>query len=76
MVCSGNHVETCYLDCRRRELKRGDGVSEDRGQKEVKAIICLGPGNEAIHETFSDLELPIADTYTMAEAVEAAYYLG
>ena len=45
-------------------------------KKKVKAIICLGPGNEAIHESFSDLELPIADVYTMAEAVEAAYYLG
>jgi len=45
-------------------------------KKKVKAIICLGPGNEAIHESFTDLELPIADTYTMAEAVEAAYYLG
>ncbi len=44
--------------------------------KKVKAIICLGSGNAAIHETFSDLEIPIADTYTMAEAVEAAYYLG
>jgi len=44
--------------------------------KKVKAIICQGPGNEAIHEAFSGLEIPIADTYTMAEAVEAAYYLG
>ncbi|MEI6885525.1 MAG: hypothetical protein WCO02_13625 [Bacteroidota bacterium] len=44
--------------------------------KKVKAIICQGPGNEAIHEAFKDMELPIADTYTMAEAVEAAYYLG
>jgi len=44
--------------------------------KKVKAIICQGPGNESIHEMFSDLEIPIADTYTMAEAVEAAYYLG
>ena len=45
-------------------------------EKKVKAIICLGPGNETIHESFSDSEIPIADTYTMAEAVEAAYYLG
>ena len=40
--------------------------------KKVKAIICLGEGNEAIHETFKDMELPIANTYTMGEAVEAA----
>jgi len=45
-------------------------------EKKVKAIICLGPENEAIHETFSNLEIPIADTFSMAEAVEAAYYLG
>ncbi|MCX6287495.1 MAG: hypothetical protein NTY96_10300 [Bacteroidetes bacterium] len=45
-------------------------------EKKVKAIICLGPGNVAIHESFSDSEIPIADTYTMADAVEAAYYLG
>jgi UDP-N-acetylmuramoylalanine--D-glutamate ligase len=45
-------------------------------KKKVKAIICLGTNSEAIHETFSNMELPIADTYTMAEAVEAAYYLG
>ncbi|MCX6281398.1 MAG: hypothetical protein NTU51_05500 [Bacteroidetes bacterium] len=45
-------------------------------EKKVKAIICLGPGNISIHESFADSEIPIADTYTMAEAVEAAYYLG
>ena len=42
----------------------------------VKAIIGLGAENASIHEAYSDLEIPIADTYTMAEAVEAAYYLG
>jgi len=45
-------------------------------EKKVKAIICQGSGNEALHEAFSDLEIPIANTYTMDEAVEAAYYLG
>jgi UDP-N-acetylmuramoylalanine--D-glutamate ligase len=42
----------------------------------VKAIICLGNENQSLHEIFGDLEIPIADTYTMGEAVEAAYYLG
>ncbi len=45
-------------------------------EKKVKAIICLGPDYASVHEAFSDLEIPIADTYTMAEAVEAAYYMG
>jgi UDP-N-acetylmuramoylalanine--D-glutamate ligase len=42
----------------------------------VKAIICLGAENATVHEAYGDLEIPIADTYTMAETVEAAYYLG
>jgi UDP-N-acetylmuramoylalanine--D-glutamate ligase len=45
-------------------------------EKKVKAIICIGAENDSMHEVFGDLEIPIADTYTMAEAVEAAYYLG
>ena len=45
-------------------------------EKKVKAIICLGTDNTTVHEAYGDLEIPIADTYTMAETVEAAYYLG
>jgi len=45
-------------------------------EKKVKAIICMGEDSTSVHEAYGDLEIPIAGTYTMAETVEAAYYLG
>lgn len=61
----------------------GDGNTADELEflkpviaAKVKAIICLGPDNKAIHEVFGEMDIPIADTYTMDEAVEASYYLG
>ncbi len=44
-------------------------------QEKVKAIICLGVDNAAIHEAFRDIVPNIIDTATAKEAVLAAYTL-
>ena len=42
----------------------------------VKGIICLGLDNSRIHDAFKDLGIPITDTLTMDDAVQAAYDMG
>ncbi len=44
--------------------------------KKVKAIVCLGKDNTAIHKAFEGIVPKIVDTLSMAEAVKASYYLG
>ncbi len=44
-------------------------------QEKVKAIVCLGVNNTAIHEAFRDIVPNIIDTETAKEAVLAAYAL-
>jgi len=44
--------------------------------KKVKAIVCLGKDNTAIHKAFEGIVPKIVDTTSMAEAVKASYYLG
>jgi UDP-N-acetylmuramoylalanine--D-glutamate ligase len=45
-------------------------------RRNVKGIICLGLDNKRLHEAFGDLEIPIADVFTMDDAVQAAYLMG
>lgn len=42
----------------------------------VKGIVCLGLDTNRIHEAFDDLELPMADAFSMEDAVQTAYYMG
>lgn len=42
-------------------------------RNKVLAIICLGVDNEKIHKAFSKFKIDIIDTYSMPEAVKAAY---
>jgi UDP-N-acetylmuramoylalanine--D-glutamate ligase len=44
-------------------------------KRKVKVIICLGKDNSRLHQAFEDLELPLMDTTSMEEAVQAAYYM-
>jgi UDP-N-acetylmuramoylalanine--D-glutamate ligase len=44
--------------------------------QKVKAIVCLGKDNTAIHKAFGDIVPKIVDTTSMMEAVKTAYYLG
>jgi len=48
----------------------------DLVRKKVRAIITLGPVHEKLTEAFGGLEIPIAGTAHMEEAVQAAYYFG
>jgi UDP-N-acetylmuramoylalanine--D-glutamate ligase len=52
-----------------------DMLKELVSQK-VKAIVCLGKDNTAIHKAFGDIVPKIVDTMSMMEAVKTAYYLG
>jgi UDP-N-acetylmuramoylalanine--D-glutamate ligase len=45
-------------------------------KEKVKVIVCLGKDNAKIHKAFSEITETIVDTYSMAEAVKTAYYLG
>jgi len=49
---------------------------KDLVAKKVKAIVCLGKDNTAIHKAFEGIVPQIVDTTSMAEAVKASYYLG
>jgi len=42
----------------------------------VKAIICLGRNNQEFLNVFRDLEKPVAESGSMKEAVDLAYYAG
>jgi len=44
--------------------------------KKVKAIICLGTGNEKIHKAFSGHVGNVVDVTTMDEAVKYSQLLG
>jgi len=56
---------------------KGNDYSEilDLVQEKVKAIVCLGVDNTAIHEAFSNVVPVIVDTQSAREAVQAAYAL-
>jgi len=45
-------------------------------RKMVKGIVCLGLDNRRIHQAFDELGIQTADTLTMEEAVQSAYYMG
>ncbi|NLB85670.1 MAG: UDP-N-acetylmuramoyl-L-alanine--D-glutamate ligase, partial [Bacteroidales bacterium] len=49
---------------------------KDLVKEKVKAIVCLGKDNSAIHKAFGDIIPKIVDTKSMQEAVNTAYYLG
>lgn len=49
---------------------------KDLVKEKVKAIVCLGKDNTAIHKAFADIVPQIVDTTSMLEAVNTAYYLG
>lgn len=51
-------------------------ILKDLVEKKVKAIICLGKDNTAIHKAFEGIVPRIVDTKSMLEAVRTAYYLG
>jgi UDP-N-acetylmuramoylalanine--D-glutamate ligase len=44
-------------------------------RERVKAIVCLGHGNQKIIDTFSPLGLPITSASNMDDAVLQSYYL-
>lgn len=44
-------------------------------RKKVKAIVCLGTDNSAVHKAFADMVGDIVETRSATEAVNAAYYL-
>lgn len=44
-------------------------------QSKVKAIVCLGKDNKAIHEAFEDDVDVIVNTFSADEAVQVAYHL-
>lgn len=47
----------------------------DLVKHKVKAIVCLGKDNRAIHESFDDDVEVIVNTFSASEAVEVAYHL-
>lgn len=51
-------------------------ILKDLAKEKVKAIICLGKDNLAIHKAFEKIVPRIVDTSSMMEAVKTAYYLG
>ncbi len=51
-------------------------IIKDLVKEKVKAIVCLGKDNAAIHKAFGDIVPKIIDTKSMPEAVQTAYYLG
>jgi UDP-N-acetylmuramoylalanine--D-glutamate ligase len=57
-------------------VDKGNDYNEikDLVQEKVKAIVCLGVDNQAIHSFFDGM-LPIVDTTTTDEAVKQAYAL-
>ncbi|PLX09923.1 MAG: UDP-N-acetylmuramoyl-L-alanine--D-glutamate ligase [Marinilabiliales bacterium] len=48
----------------------------DLVKSKVKAIVCLGKDNSALHKAFGDIVPRIVDANSMIEAVKTAYYLG
>jgi UDP-N-acetylmuramoylalanine--D-glutamate ligase len=44
-------------------------------KQKVKAIVCLGKKNQAIHNAFEDVVELIVNTATAADAVQVAYHL-
>ncbi|MCQ2266724.1 MAG: UDP-N-acetylmuramoyl-L-alanine--D-glutamate ligase [Bacteroidaceae bacterium] len=46
-------------------------VLEDIIQEKCRALVYLGADNQKLHESFDHLGLPVADTHSMAECVEA-----
>lgn len=48
---------------------------KDLVKHKVKAIVCLGKDNRAIHESFEDDVEVIVNTFSASEAVEVAYHL-
>jgi len=56
---------------------KGNDYSEllELVREKVKAIVCIGMDNTAIHETFSEAVSAIVDADTMKDAVQAAYAL-
>src|SRR5690554_2984836 len=46
---------------------------KDLVREKVKAIVCLGKDNTAIHKAFADIVPKIVDTTSMPEAVNTAY---
>lgn len=47
----------------------------DLVRSKVKAIVCLGKDNKAIHDAFEDEVEVIVNTFSAREAVEVAYHL-
>ncbi len=47
----------------------------DLVKQKVKAIICLGKDNKAIHDAFEDSVEVMVNTFSASEAVEIAYHL-
>ena len=47
----------------------------DLVKQKVKAIVCLGKDNKAIHDAFEDVVEVIVNTFSASEAVEVAYHL-
>ena len=47
----------------------------DLVKHKVKAIVCLGADNSKLHKAFGDLGLPMADTTSAEQAVQASYAL-
>lgn len=48
---------------------------KDLVKQKVKAIVCLGKDNKAIHDAFEDDVEVIVNTFSAREAVEVAYHL-
>jgi UDP-N-acetylmuramoylalanine--D-glutamate ligase len=51
------------------------GMLKDLVKSKVKAIVCLGKNNKAIHEAFEDDVDLIVNTFSAYEAVQVAYHL-
>jgi UDP-N-acetylmuramoylalanine--D-glutamate ligase len=51
------------------------GMLSDLVKQKVKAIVCLGKDNKAIHDAFENEVEVIVNTSSAAEAVEVAYHL-
>jgi UDP-N-acetylmuramoylalanine--D-glutamate ligase len=52
------------------------GLLHELVREKVKAIVCLGKDNHRIIKAFQDLNLPMMETQTAAEAVKTAYLFG
>ncbi len=48
-------------------------IIEELVQEKVKAIVCLGVDNTAIHAAFGNMEIPMLDTQSAKEAVAKAF---